>query len=71
LIERYDLYGKDIIEIGCGQGEFLTLLCELGGNRGVGFDPAYISEHHESEAQDRVTSIKDFGSCPERVLGVA
>ena len=38
LIERYDLYDKEIIEIGCGQGEFLTLLCELGGNRGVGFD---------------------------------
>lgn len=42
LIERHDLRGKDIIEIGCGQGEFLTLLCQLGGNRGVGFDPAYL-----------------------------
>ncbi|MFZ0545818.1 MAG: class I SAM-dependent methyltransferase [Candidatus Promineifilaceae bacterium] len=41
LIERYDLHQKDVIEIGCGQGEFLKLLCELGDNRGVGFDPAY------------------------------
>jgi len=41
LIERYDLKNKRIIEIGCGQGEFLTLLCELGNNRGMGFDPAY------------------------------
>ena len=39
LIARYDLHGKDIVEIGCGKGEFLMLLCELGGNRGVGFDP--------------------------------
>lgn len=41
LIEKYNLRGKDIIEIGCGQGEFLTLLCDLGGNRGLGFDPTY------------------------------
>jgi len=42
LIARYGLHDKEIIEIGCGQGEFLTLLCELGHNRGRGFDPAYL-----------------------------
>jgi SAM-dependent methyltransferase len=62
LIDQYDLRGKDILEIGCGQGEFLTLLCELGGNRGVGFDPAYVRERSESPAQDRITFIKDFYS---------
>lgn len=62
LIERYDLHGKDIIEIGCGQGEFLTLLCELGDNRGVGFDPAYVSERSESRAKDQIRFIKDFYS---------
>jgi hypothetical protein len=41
LIERHDLHNRDIIEIGCGQGEFLLMLCEMGDNRGVGFDPAY------------------------------
>ena len=40
LIRRYDLRGKEVIEIGCGKGEFLSLLCEVGDNRGVGFDPA-------------------------------
>jgi SAM-dependent methyltransferase len=62
LIDRYDLHGKDIIEIGCGQGEFLTLLCELGGNRGVGFDPAYTGERGQSEAQAQITFIPDFYS---------
>jgi SAM-dependent methyltransferase len=62
LIDQYDLHGKDIIEIGCGQGEFLTLLCELGGNRGVGFDPAYVSGRSESSTQDGITFIKDFYS---------
>ncbi|MCA9990344.1 MAG: hypothetical protein KDE29_05015, partial [Anaerolineales bacterium] len=41
LVARYGLQGKDIVEIGSGQGDFLQLLCELGQNRGVGFDPSY------------------------------
>ena len=41
LVERYHLYGKDIVEIGCGRGDFLATLCRTGNNRGVGFDPAY------------------------------
>lgn len=68
LIERYDLRGKDIIEIGCGQGEFLTMLCEMGGNRGVGFDPAirtpsaYDSQRPCSKASDATVLVKDFYS---------
>ena len=62
LIKRYDLYQKDILEIGCGKGEFLTLLCELGENNGVGFDPAYVSGRIHSEAKDRITFITDFYS---------
>ena len=34
VIERFDLHGKGVVEIGCGQGEFLTMLAELGGNAG-------------------------------------
>lgn len=44
LRERYKLTNATIIEIGCGQGEFLDLLCEKGANRGIGFDPAYSPE---------------------------
>ena len=62
LIDRYDLHGKTIIEIGCGQGEFLLELCELGGNYGIGFDPAYRAEPLTSEAKDRVKFIADFFS---------
>jgi SAM-dependent methyltransferase len=60
LVERYDLHEKNILEIGCGKGEFLTLLCEMGHNRGIGFDPGYLSERISSPAQDRLTFIKDF-----------
>ena len=62
LIDRYDLHGKDILEIGCGKGEFLTLLCELGDNRGVGIDPAYVPGRLQSEASEQITFIRDFYS---------
>ena len=44
LIERHNLHNKDILEIGCGGGDFLKLICDLGENRGRGFDPAYDAE---------------------------
>lgn len=60
LIERFRLNDKDIIEIGCGKGDFLTLLCELGKNRGIGFDPAYVPGRSPGRSSDRITFIKDF-----------
>jgi hypothetical protein len=44
LIERHDLRGKEIVEIGSGKGDFLHLLCKLGGNRGTGFDASYVPD---------------------------
>ncbi|MHC3130119.1 MAG: methyltransferase domain-containing protein [Candidatus Bathyarchaeota archaeon] len=62
LIERYNLYNKDIIEIGCGDGYFLKLLCELGNNRGVGFDPAYSEKEKHCEKRNQVKFIQDIYS---------
>jgi cyclopropane fatty-acyl-phospholipid synthase-like methyltransferase len=61
-IERYDLHGKDVLELGCGKGEFLSLLCELGPNRGVGIDPAFVEERLESEAARRMRFVADLYS---------
>jgi SAM-dependent methyltransferase len=44
LVERYGIRNKQVIEIGCGKGEFLALICEAGANRGIGFDPSYVPE---------------------------
>jgi SAM-dependent methyltransferase len=41
LIETYDVRGKTVVDIGCGKGDFLQLLCERGDNRGIGYDPSY------------------------------
>ena len=39
LINRYGLSGKHIVEIGCGSGDFLRLLCN-SANHGEGYDPS-------------------------------
>ena len=39
IINRYGLHGKFIVEIGCGSGDFLRLLCGAG-NYGKGYDPS-------------------------------
>jgi hypothetical protein len=57
LVERYQLRDKDAIEIGSGKGEFLTMLCELGGNRGTGFDPDYTPV--AGQAVEGITLIQD------------
>lgn len=62
LIERYGLRDKDIIEIGSGKGEFLTLLCELGGNRGVGFDPSYVPGQDHEVSTGQIAFVEDFYS---------
>jgi 2-polyprenyl-3-methyl-5-hydroxy-6-metoxy-1,4-benzoquinol methylase len=62
LLERHNLYDKDIIEIGCGKGDFLLLLCELGNNRGVGFDPSYVPQTDPRQAKEQVKFIQDFYS---------
>jgi SAM-dependent methyltransferase len=62
LVERYDLHGKNIVDVGCGNGEFLSLLCGLGNNRGVGFDPSFIPGRANLEVGKGITIIPDYYS---------
>ncbi|HEY2948251.1 MAG TPA: class I SAM-dependent methyltransferase [Micromonosporaceae bacterium] len=41
LAKRYALAGKRVLDIGCGQGEFLRELCHVAGCTGVGYDAMY------------------------------
>lgn len=61
LVDRYDIRNKDIIELGAGKGDFLIMLSELGGNRGVGFDPSYVPGPEET-VNKQLTFIQDFYS---------
>lgn len=59
LIERYGLRSADVIDVGCGKGEFLELICALGDCRGVGFDRSYVPN---GTTNPRVRFIADFYS---------
>jgi SAM-dependent methyltransferase len=62
LVERHDLHNKELIEIGCGKGEFLRLMCNLGSNRGLGFDPGYSEARGDSQGTPGFRVIRDFFS---------
>ena len=62
LIANYELYCKDIIEIGCGKGDFLELLCKLGKNRGIGFDPSFEKNRIEGNFDSNFQVINDYFS---------
>ena len=62
LVHQYQLQGKTIIEIGCGKGDFLNLLCKMGENRGFGFDPSYEEERVSESDRRRFVVIRDFYS---------
>ena len=59
-LDRYDLRGKDVLEIGSGKGEFLLTMCELGARHGVGIDPAIVPERVSGPAASRVEFIQDL-----------
>lgn len=61
LVDRYDLRGKNIVEIGSGKGDFLRLICDIGGNRGVGFDPSYEPQPGD-ETNLQITFVQEYYS---------
>ena len=63
LVDKYGLYKKRIIEIGCGKGQFLKLICALGQNSGIGFDPAYIPGRGDLDRPaEKIEFVKDYYS---------
>lgn len=59
LINRYSLFEKEVFEIGCGKGEFLSLICDLGRNRGVGYDPSFVPTRFDSHAR-QIRFVREF-----------
>lgn len=60
LVERYALHGKRILEIGCGKGEFLAAICEMGGNDGLGFDPGFVAGRFDRLKNGRVEVVAEY-----------
>jgi SAM-dependent methyltransferase len=61
-VEQYHLQGKSVLEIGCGKGEFLVLLMQLGIGQGIGIDPAFVPARLNAQGTSRLEFIQDFYS---------
>lgn len=62
VAQRCGTVGKRILEIGCGKGEFLAELCEVGDAQGIGIDPGYRVDPGRGNADARIEFIVDhFG----------
>jgi SAM-dependent methyltransferase len=62
LTERYRLFNKNIIEIGCGKGDFLEMICAYGENHGYGFDKSYLHKERDHDKPSRTRFYDDFYS---------
>lgn len=58
LTTRYSLKKSTILEVGCGKGDFLRLICRTAQARGVGYDTSF--EEPEQPPQERVTFHKKY-----------
>lgn len=62
IAEHCEIGGKRVLEIGCGKGEFLIELCEVGAAEGLGIDPGYRVDPERSPTEAAVEFIVDnFG----------
>ncbi|WP_395665755.1 class I SAM-dependent methyltransferase [Methylocella sp.] len=67
IAQRCDVRGKEVLEIGCGKGEFLRELCRVGGATGVGVDPGYRADPGRG-GDESVRFVVDYYR-PERDFG--
>ncbi len=59
LIDRHQLTGKTVVEVGCGNGDFLRRLARLGIGGGIGIDPSAVFEGVERVGETEVRFVRD------------
>jgi SAM-dependent methyltransferase/rubredoxin len=57
-VERHDLRGRTVLEVGCGSGDFLRLLVGEGAGTGIGIDPCCAPDA-AARAQNGIRLIAD------------
>lgn len=67
LVERKGIRDCQIVEIGCGKGQFLRKLIEYPNcnNRGVGFDPSYVGPSSDLGGRMAFEQRYYDGSCSD------
>ncbi|MDX1484219.1 MAG: class I SAM-dependent methyltransferase [Alphaproteobacteria bacterium] len=62
LVHEHGLAGKTVVEIGCGQGEFLRLLAQAGAGRCLGYDPAYRGSADDKSIEVEAANFPTTGT---------
>ncbi|MBY6155176.1 methyltransferase domain-containing protein [Vannielia litorea] len=60
LVSRFDLAGKHVIEIGCGDGHFLDLMAQHGAATATGFDPSMEGKETPFTAREGVEIVPEY-----------
>lgn len=60
LMERFDLKGKHVFEIGCGDGHMLDLMVKHGAATATGFDPSMDGVDTPFTARDMVEIVPEY-----------
>ena len=60
LVERHDLVGKHVIEIGCGDGHMLDLMSQNGVLTATGFDPSMAGKTTPYTARKGVEIVPEY-----------
>lgn len=60
LVERHDLKGKHVFEIGCGDGHMLDLMSRHGAATATGFDPSMAGKETPFTARDGVEIVGEY-----------
>ncbi|MEZ6120104.1 MAG: class I SAM-dependent methyltransferase [Pirellulaceae bacterium] len=59
LVHDIGIRRQTVLEIGCGQGEFLERLCQQGNCRGIGIDPSCSPRQLEGQMMPTVSYLRD------------
>jgi len=62
LLRRHGASGLDILELGCGEGDFLKLMAAGGANRCVGFDASYSEASTPTNSDPHLDIKQEFFS---------
>lgn len=70
LVVQKGIRNKRIVEVGCGQGQFLRRIADEGSNRGVGFDPSYSGPESMAGARIRFKTSYYDETCTDEPADV-
>ncbi|MGB3247377.1 MAG: methyltransferase domain-containing protein [Sulfitobacter sp.] len=60
LVDRFELTGKNVFEIGCGDGHMLDLMSKCGAATATGFDPSMKDKETPFTARDGVEIVPEY-----------